>query len=208
MNSPQDGGQRYHHGDLRRALLDAAEEEIEIQGIEGFSLRKVAKRAGVSHAAPAHHFGSADGLLTALAAHGFRVFLDTMKERQKDFAPDGRSQIKGAGIGYIDFAERHNALFRLVFSSIRPDHDDEDLDAAAFDAFNHLVNCVAAITGKNAFEDEESMTHALALWSMAHGFADLMSSQRMKPLTELPENELRVQLESMFERVLPPVQKT
>lgn len=57
----------YHHGDLRAALLHAAEEELAERGMEAFSLRSVAKRAGVSHAAPAHHFGDAQGLLTALA---------------------------------------------------------------------------------------------------------------------------------------------
>jgi hypothetical protein len=63
----------YHHGDLRAALLSAAEEELAERGMEAFSLRSVAKRAGVSHAAPAHHFGDAQGLLTALAAEGFPV---------------------------------------------------------------------------------------------------------------------------------------
>src|SRR5262252_290185 len=62
--------QPYHHGNLRAALLEAAEAELEAQGIEAFSLRGVAKRAGVSHAAPAHHFGDANGLLTGLAAEG------------------------------------------------------------------------------------------------------------------------------------------
>eukprot|EP01036_Dinobryon_divergens_P003443 gene3443-4542_t len=60
---PSAEGRSYHHGDLRAALLAAAEDELAARGVEGFSLRQVAKRAGVSHAAPAHHFGDAAGLL-------------------------------------------------------------------------------------------------------------------------------------------------
>ncbi|MEI5579289.1 helix-turn-helix domain-containing protein, partial [Streptomyces brasiliscabiei] len=72
---PRGTRQPYHHGDLRRALLVAAEHELEEKGIEGFSLRGVAKRAGVSHAAPLHHFKDTRALLTALAGVGFERFL-------------------------------------------------------------------------------------------------------------------------------------
>ncbi|NRB03591.1 MAG: TetR family transcriptional regulator, partial [Rhodobacteraceae bacterium] len=68
----------YHHGDLRAALIEAGLQELEATGTEAFSLRKVARRAGVSHAAPAHHFGDVTGLLTALAAEGFRRFVVAM----------------------------------------------------------------------------------------------------------------------------------
>ena len=74
-------GRRYHHGDLAAALLVAGEAELVDKGIESFSLRGVAKRAGVSHAAPAHHFGDANGLLNAIAARGFERFV----ARQQDF---------------------------------------------------------------------------------------------------------------------------
>ncbi len=103
----------YHHGDLRAVLLEAGEAELAERGIEGFSLRGVAKRAGVSHAAPAHHFHDANGLLTALAAEGFRRFVDKQKARQQVAArPIALSQLVAAGMGYIDFAMAHPALFR------------------------------------------------------------------------------------------------
>ena len=87
----------YHHGDLRNALVAAAEAELAEHGIEGFTLRGCAKRAGVSHAAPAHHFGDAAGLLTAVAAAGFERFLTFQRQRQEAASPDPSSQLVAAG---------------------------------------------------------------------------------------------------------------
>src|SRR5215470_19725877 len=121
--------QPYHHGNLRAALLDAAEAELDAQGIEGFSLRGVAKRAGVSHAAPAHHFRDVNGLLTGLAAEGYKRFVAAQEARQKTAPADGMSQLVASGMGYIDFALARPALFRLMFSSDRPDHEAPELSA-------------------------------------------------------------------------------
>ncbi len=105
----------YHHGDLRAALLAAGEAELTEKGVEGFSLRAVAKRAGVSHAAPAHHFGDVGGLLTALAAEGFRRFQATLDAREAGIG-DPRERAVAAGLGYMEFAMARPALFRLVFA--------------------------------------------------------------------------------------------
>ncbi|NBO21074.1 MAG: TetR/AcrR family transcriptional regulator, partial [Rhodobacteraceae bacterium] len=80
----------YHHGDLATALIAAAHQELSEQGAAGFSLRRVARRAGVSHAAPAHHFGDAAGLLAALAAQGFRRLIGQQSLRQGAASPDAR----------------------------------------------------------------------------------------------------------------------
>ncbi len=108
----------YHHGDLHRALLAAAEEELTEKGVEAFSLRGVAKRAGVSHGAPAHHFADARGLLTELAAQGYQRFIDAQERRQQEAAKDPEAQLTASGLGYIDFATENPALFRLMFSGM------------------------------------------------------------------------------------------
>ena len=87
----------YHHGDLRAALLRAAEVELSERGVEGFTLRGCARRAGVSHAAPAHHFGDADGLLTALAAEGFARFNAAVAARLAARDAQGHSVVAAAG---------------------------------------------------------------------------------------------------------------
>ena len=184
----------YHHGDLYAALLAAAEAELTQKGIEAFSLRAVAKRAGVSHAAPAHHFKDVTGLLTALAAEGFRAFLATQKVREA-FQSTPRARLEAAGLGYVDFALARPALFRLIFSSKRPDFDDPALCAAADAAYHHLVDLVAALGG--------TPTDVMAVWSLAHGAADLMAGGRLQALDTLPPAAREEVLRAMLGRVLP-----
>jgi AcrR family transcriptional regulator len=189
----------YHHGDLRAVLLEAGEAELAERGVEGFSLRGVAKRAGVSHAAPAHHFRDANGLLTALAAEGFRRFVDKQKARQQAAAKDALSQLVAAGMGYIDFAMSHPALFRLMFSSDRPDHEADELHIAASAAYGKLVEDVARLSGAGA---EASPNEVMRTWAIAHGLADLMNSRRLKPLLSMRKAERDEALAGMLRHSL------
>jgi AcrR family transcriptional regulator len=192
--------QPYHHGDLRRALLDAAEEELTENGIEGFSLRGVAKRVAVSHAAPAHHFKDTTGLLTALAASGFRRFVLAQDHRQSEAEPDALAQLVAAGLGYIDFATTHPALFRLMFSSNRPDFSDAELADTAGGAFERLVAQVRGVVGADPRQDGAAMLDVMAAWSMVHGIADLMNSGRAKPLLQMPTSERERVISEMLAR--------
>lgn len=185
----------YHHGDLRAALLAAAEVEIAQHGIEAFSLRQVARRAGVSHAAPAHHFGDANGLLTALAAHGFRQFLAAQAVREAKVDRNPRDQLIAAGLGYVDFAMSRPALFRLLFGSERTDYADPELSVAANAAYQHLADQVAAAGRPGPVE-------AAAVWAMAHGLADLMSAGRLKTIMDLPSGERDAVLADIIARPL------
>jgi AcrR family transcriptional regulator len=182
---------RYHHGDLRAALLDAAEAELREHGVEGFTLRACARRAGVSHAAPAHHFGDAKGLLTALAAIGYQRFLATQARRKHDEAPDAQAQLVAAGLGYIDFAQANPALFRLIFASDRPDHDDPELCAAARAAFSQLVADVAAVFGANPEASAQGRAMVASTWALVHGMADLAITGRLPYLPAGDEGMLR-----------------
>lgn len=189
----------YHHGDLRQALLAAAERELEEKGIEGFSLRGVAKRAGVSHAAPLHHFKDTRALLTALAAQGFERFLAAQRARQAKAAADGLSQLVASGMGYIDFALTHRAIFRLMFSSDRPDHDAPDLIAPAEAAYDQLFGDVARAHGRPvSFTDPPLMMEAMKAWGLAHGLADLMASGRLKYLVALKKADREKVLTSLL----------
>jgi AcrR family transcriptional regulator len=187
-------GKPYHHGDLRQALLTAAEAELAERGMEAFSLRSVAKRAGVSHAAPAHHFRDVQGLLTALATEGFRRFVDAMKAREAGLA-DPRDRAVAAGLGYLDFAQGRPTLFRLIFSSKKPDFGDTELHDAGNAAYDHLVGLVSALDG--------DLADIAALWAMAHGIADLAAGQRLR-MMESMDDAARIDLiRGMLLRVLP-----
>ncbi len=186
----------YHHGDLRSALLAAAEAELDARGIEAFSLRAVAKRAGVSHAAPAHHFSDANGLLTALAAEGYRRLLAYQGRRQASAAAEPAAQLVASGLGYIDFAMECPALFRLVFGSVRPDHGARDLQAAASMAYTHLTDLVFAAGGRTVADES-------AVWALAHGLADLLSAGRLKGVASMEPAMRDAVLRDVLARSLP-----
>lgn len=187
----------YHHGDLRAALLTAAEAELAAHGVEGFSLRQVARRAGVSHAAPAHHFGDANGLLTALAVVGYTEFLAAQARREALAAPDARQQLIAAGLGYVDFAMERPALFRLLFGSERADYDNPDLAAASRAAYGHLVDQVRAAGGRSVADE-------CAVWAIAHGLADLVAAGRMKSVASFSPPERDAVIAGIIARALPP----
>lgn len=188
----------YHHGDLRTALLLAAEAELAERGMEGFSLRSVAKRAGVSHAAPAHHFGDAQGLLTALAAEGFRQFLAAQAAREAVANPDPASQLVAAGLGYVDFAMARPTLFRLMWQSNRPDFSEADLGQAAGAAFQHLVDQVRAAGGQSTADEA-------AIWATAHGLADLLAAGRLHDMGALCPDARDAMVAGLIRRALPDV---
>lgn len=169
----------YHHGNLKDALLDAAQKELSENGLERCSLRAVAKRAGVSHGAPAHHFQNATGLLTALATRGYRDFIQAQDRRELLASDDPKERLAASGLGYLDFATANPALFQLMFSSSRPDKSDLHLAKAADAAFEKLVAHIAKITGANPHEDSGAMSLVMAAWGVVHGLADLLIADRL-----------------------------
>lgn len=192
----------YHHGDLRAALLKAGETVLAETGIEGFSLRRVAREVGVSHSAPAHHFGDTQGLLVALAAEGFRQFLAAMQARQTGCTSrDPQDLLVASGLGYLDFTLAAPALFKLMFGSDRMDFCDPDLEAAAAAAFDHLAQDIARLRGTSPYEDAAAMADVMASWSMVHGFASLLLSGRMHPVQEMDQPAREAYFRQIFARV-------
>ena len=195
----------YHHGDLATALLDAGEQELAEKGVEGFSLRGVAKRAGVSHGAPAHHFRDVNGLLTALATRGFERFIQRQRDYRETANPDPRTQLAASGVGYVAFARENPALFRLMFGSDRPEFSDSKLEKAAEQAFTDLVSDVTAVTrvSPTRWEETAVMTDIAATWAIAHGLADLLSAGRLKSVQALDETERDRMIAAIVSRALP-----
>ena len=195
------GERPYHHGNLRAALLDAAEAELEASGIERFSLRAVAKRAGVSHAAPAHHFSDATGLLTALAIRGYGA-LTVELDAAGDAIDEPTRRIDGAGVGYVRFAMERPALFRLMFSSSRPDFDDPGLKAASDAAFGALARDIEALAGVDPFGSDAALADLMIAWGLVHGLADLMNAGRLTPLLSRPAPERERTVRTLMRRAL------
>jgi len=163
----------YHHGDLRAALLRAAGELLAERGIEGFTLRECARRAGVSHGAPAHHFGDAAGMLTAYAAQGYERMTALMRDYQARAEADHGSHLKAAGLAYIDFAVANRAQFQLMFRSDRINPDDAEFAAAAEAAFEALAGAARDAAPRASADATQISDRMLLAWSMVHGFATL-----------------------------------
>ena len=105
----------YHHGNLHEALLEAARALLAESGVEGLSLRKVAKAAGVSATAPYSHFRDKQALLAELAAEGFDELADSMESQAASAGDDTRQRLAGLARGYVAFATQNPALFQLMF---------------------------------------------------------------------------------------------
>ncbi len=158
----------YHHGDLAEALLQAAARIVEQAGLEALTLRACAREAGVSHAAPAHHFGDRAGLLTAYATQLFRQLA---QELAAALEAEGQAwpRLQACGQAYIAFALARPAAFRLMF---RPDAlqvDDADYQAAAEHCLELVAQAVAALLPPAVVAER-----TVLLWSFLHGYACLL----------------------------------
>ena len=163
----------YHHGALRPALLEAAELILAQDGLDRLSLRAISRAAGVSHAAPAYHFGDLRGLLTALAAVGFRRFAGLLAEA----ATSPADPLRALGRSYVRFARTQPALFSLMFHNTVLNGDDPDFQAATAEAFAALARVTAARSPSP--DGVSSRGRALASWCLVHGFSMLLLDGRL-----------------------------
>jgi len=183
----------YHHGDLRSALLDAAEALLAERGLVGFTLRECARRAGVSHAAPAHHFGNVTGVLTALATRGFERLVEALRSGLAE--QDGQAR-EGAMIAttraYVGFARREPELFRLMFRREVLDPEDPALQAASEAAYAELTNVIRRQRGEPPLDSESLhllkttpglVDDVLVGWSHVHGLAHLLIEGQLDVMT-------------------------
>lgn len=168
----------YHHGDLRRALLDAALALIARHGVSALTLRGVARRAGVSHAAPAHHFGDLRGLLRALADESFEALRAHMLTAIAG-APDAQSALRRSGIAYVEFAAANPARFRAMFHpAIGGDAGQPSAAMAA--AYEVLLAGIRAVYGGRALSRREAAELALGAWAPMHGLATLAVDRQLE----------------------------
>ena len=165
-------GDGYHHGDLRAALLKSAEEIIRDSGLEALTLRACARRAGVSHGAPANHFGNLAGLLTELAAEGFERLAEAMDPKQ---VKNAENDLEAAGLGYIQFAMRWPEHFRVMWRSELLDQQSPRLRLARERASRILRDALMRANEHWAKppSDDELAERFEAARCCVHGYASL-----------------------------------
>jgi AcrR family transcriptional regulator len=174
----------YHHGDLRDALLKAAERVLERDGLSGLTLRAAAREAGVSHAAPTHHFGDLTGLVSELAAIGFRQFNEAMAAA----GAAGTSPMEKAlarAKAYVAYAQGHPGMYGLMFRTERLDMTRPSLHEAAKASFAGLAGAIGASRHEQISEEALSLEQAAAIaraWSLVHGFTMLLLDDRLSDI--------------------------
>lgn len=169
----------YHHGDLARALIEAALEHIKREGVEAFTLREAARAVGVTHAAAYRHFEDKRALLANIAEEGFRALSADLREAAQSEG-DALSRLTTIGRAYVRFAFREPARFRVMFGPrLNFDRRFPGLEAETQKAFRILLDAIEA--GQKNGELIEGVTRdlATALWTSAHGFASLVLHRKI-----------------------------
>lgn len=158
-------GVSYHHGDLRAACLRAAMELLEESGSEALSLRAVARRAGVSRAAPYRHYVDREALISAVASVGYRELAEHLVAAHP--SPVTPDDLAAVAVAYVQFALRRSALFRVMFAE--PCDRDNAERVAATEAISSYVETIAV----RCFPDTDPEAQANAIWALVHGLAML-----------------------------------
>jgi len=180
----------YHHGNLRQALLDAAECLLADKGLDEVSTRAVAKAVGVSHNAPYRHFPNRDALLAGLAQQGFERLIAAFQSALVGIS-DPKSRLMAVSHAYMAFAAQHRSIYLLMFSQVMNRLAFPGLDAAAQGALKCVCEIVEEIRGA-----EDAELHAKGAWAMVHGIAILMIEERLMQDTQYSDTLLNLALDN------------
>jgi AcrR family transcriptional regulator len=175
----------YHHGALRDALVAAAVAELAENGIARFTLRGTARRAGVSHAAPAHHFGNVQGLMEAVATEAFERMADAISSAMAEERPGTIQYVRAAARGYVRFALANPDMFRLMFRLQETTKAEAGVQDAGRSAFGLAAQAVGSFHGvDDAMADPATALRVIGLWALAHGLAELAIGKQFDPMDE------------------------
>lgn len=170
----------YHHGDLRRALLDAALALIEAEGVAALTLRQTARQVGVTHAAPYRHFKDKAALLAGVAAEGFRLLADRTETARDAAGPDPIDRLLAIGVAYVRFALEHPAHYRVMFGrDIVETPGEHTFHGEAARAFAVLTGCVGEVQHAGECPSEGAGVRSILAWSTVHGLAMLLTDHRL-----------------------------
>ena len=188
-NAPE--ARPYHHGDLRRALVDAARQLLETEGPAAMSLRAVARQAGVSPAAPYHHFKDKSELMVAIANEGWALLSQLMLDARRDHPEDPLASV----MTYIGFARARAALYRVMFDAAR---ENETILFGVKD--DRGTTFYDELLARNGSPDADVELDVLAAWASSHGLAEMASFKQFAALKDMLGGEepfIRAVLEHM-----------
>jgi AcrR family transcriptional regulator len=165
---------KYHHGDLKNALIKAGVEILAKDGVGGLSLRKVAKRAGVSHSAPYAHFKDRQSLIAAISTEGFRQLYDELDAAVSAHADDPREQLVEAAWAYVQFAMNNTDTFKIMFSGVlEKEKDYPSFVEISNKTFERVVKIVQVCQRAGVLRPGPSELVAVSVWGQVHGIISL-----------------------------------
>jgi len=178
----------YHHGDLRRALLNVSVDMIDQKGIEALNLRELAILAGVSSGAPYHHFANRAQLLGAIAQEGFELLVATMSQ-QRDLAPNSSSaRLEALGQAYVLFATSHRGHFRVMFRVDAAASALPQASLVADKAFQMLSDAIKECQQAGTAPSGDPQLLVLHAWATVHGLATLFVDGGLTKIPIAPES--------------------
>ena len=190
----------YHHGDLPAALLAAVQDAVAEVGVSGVSLRDVARRAGVSHGAPAHHFGTKAGLLTEFATAGYELLAESIITAIGAASPASlRAELAAMGRGYVKFAITHPAHFEVMFRLDALEPANAEFTAASDAAYGLLLATIERCRAAGLLQGRSPELVAVSAWSVVHGLSALWISGRLaERITEQDPDRLAMAVTELF----------
>ena len=163
----------YHHGNLRRGLLDEALTTIRAHGVEGLTLREIGARLGVSRTALYRHFADKRALLAAVATEGFRTLRERLVSAWEEGGRD-RAAFEAMGVAYVRFALENPSHYRVMFGGfVDPKTSEPELATEAAGAFLALADALTALQREGVMRSEDAVTMARFVWSVVHGLSML-----------------------------------
>jgi AcrR family transcriptional regulator len=173
----------YHHGDLRAALIESALEIIEEIGPRGLTIREVARRAGVSHAAPYRHYADKDELILAVVERGFELLHENMQVARELAGDDPLLQFAASGEAYVDFALRYPAYYRVMFSGdLLNSTGHESLRHTSTRSFKQMIDDLKSCQALGVLREGDPVLQAISIVSTVHGFVALANDNRLSHL--------------------------
>ena len=165
---------KYHHGDLKNALINAGVEILAKEGVGGLSLRKVAQRAGVSHSAPYAHFPDKQSLIAAISTEGFNQLYAELNEAISPFSKNPKKQLIEGSQAYVRFALKNSDTFKIMFSGVL----EKEKEYPAFVEISHktfelVVSIVQACLNTGVLHSTSAELMAIAVWGQVHGIVSL-----------------------------------
>ncbi|MCG6169434.1 TetR/AcrR family transcriptional regulator [Leptospira sanjuanensis] len=197
----------YHHGDLKKAIIQRSEEILEQKGAEGLSLRDIAADLGVSHAAPYRHFPRKADLLFTLATRGFMDLAEEMRLAWES-SDDPVERLRSSGTRYVSLALKHPRRTELMFGGALACEEGapEELETIGRDAFMGLFRILEDGQKRGIFKEEDPYDLSFTLWSLVHGFVVLVNGRQIPPAI-LEERTLEKILNSTLNSILTGVTK-